>query len=417
MARRKHQSLEPERPEARRRATRSRGLVFEELEPRLLLSTLTPVDAEAAAALAQQPLAAGAIDSWVDQPPPAPADVSDAPAAIGSESPAEIVFLDNRVPDADLLIADLRQQAEAGRNLELVEIGADVDGLSLISSTLASRKDIGAVHVISHGSDGLLLLGAREVDADVLASRAGEVSGWAASLTPDADILLYGCDVGASDQGRALVGGLARLTGADVAASDDVTGHALLGGDWELEVQVGRVEAPVAVSAALQVQWVALLPTADLQPTGDTTIKLKAPDTTNNFGASTQLIIDRETTDLQRALLQFDLSSIPANATINSATLAMQSTQIDGRLNISVYEMLQAWTEGMDDATAGVANWNQSAPATNCGGQSQHQLGRPAHLVRHRAGAGLGGWQQGQQWPDGGESGWRRKPDRDLRQP
>ena len=40
----------------------------------------------------------------------------------------------------------------------------------------------------------------------------------------------------------------------------------------------------------------------------------------NNFGASTQLIIDRESTDLQRALLQFDLSSIPSNAIVNNAS-------------------------------------------------------------------------------------------------
>ena len=43
----------------------------------------------------------------------------------------------------------------------------------------------------------------------------------------------------------------------------------------------------------------------------------------------------------------------------------MQSTQIGGTLNINVYEMLQSWVEGTGDGTAGSANWNQSAPATN----------------------------------------------------
>ena len=95
----------------------------------------------------------------------------------------------------------------------------------------------------------------------------------------------------------------------------------------------------------------------------DTYIKLS--NTGLNYGASTSLLIDRESTDLQRALLQFDLSAIPTNATITSATLTMQATQIDGQLNISVYEMLRAWVEGSGSGAAGAANWNQSAPGTN----------------------------------------------------
>ena len=59
---------------------------------------------------------------------------------------------------------------------------------------------------------------------------------------------------------------------------------------------------------------------------------LKPPNDTKNFGTSTSLVADRETADLQRVLVQFDLSAIPANATINSATLKMQATQLGGAL-------------------------------------------------------------------------------------
>ena len=95
----------------------------------------------------------------------------------------------------------------------------------------------------------------------------------------------------------------------------------------------------------------------------DTYIQLQNP--TFNYGTSPSLIIDREATDLQRALFQFDLSAIPSNATITSATLQMQATQIGGTLNISVYEMLRAWTEGTANGTANAANWNESASGTN----------------------------------------------------
>ncbi len=97
----------------------------------------------------------------------------------------------------------------------------------------------------------------------------------------------------------------------------------------------------------------------------DTYIMLKSPDDVNNFGAAASLVIDRESGDLQRALLLFNLSAIPTNATITSATLNLQATAIDGTLNISVYEMLRAWNEGSGNGTADTANWTQSAPATN----------------------------------------------------
>src|SRR5690606_5664559 len=56
-----------------------------------------------------------------------------------------------------------------------------------------------------------------------------------------------------------LVAQIAALTNADVAASDDVTGHWSLQGDWELEYAVGEIEHAVLVSAETQEGWVGAL--------------------------------------------------------------------------------------------------------------------------------------------------------------
>ena len=45
-------------------------------------------------------------------------------------------------------------------------------------------------------------------------------------------------------------------TGADIAASNDTTGHKDLGGDWDLEVISGQVEAEIAVSQEAQSAFV-----------------------------------------------------------------------------------------------------------------------------------------------------------------
>ena len=97
------------------------------------------------------------------------------------------------------------------------------------------------------------------LDLQTLVQRAAEIESWSHALTADADLLIYGCDIAATQAGEALVSGLAALTGADVAASDDTTGHASLGGDWDLEHRVGPIETNVAVSAAAQASWTAAL--------------------------------------------------------------------------------------------------------------------------------------------------------------
>ena len=181
----------------------------------------------------------------------------------------EIAFIDAGLPDADALAADLLGQQAAGRRIEVVTLDASADGLALISQTLAGRSDIGAVHVLSHGSDGHLQLGRTALDAHTLMQRAGEIAGWSQALSPDADLLLYGCDVAQGATGRQLVQDLAALTGADVAASTDLTGAAARGGDWALEYRTGAVQTALAPSLWAQTQWQGVLATYTVTTTTD----------------------------------------------------------------------------------------------------------------------------------------------------
>lgn len=74
----------------------------------------------------------------------------------------------------------------------------------------------------------------------------------------------------------------------------------------------------------------------------------------NNFGASDELRI--RANGPERTLLRFDLSAIPATATILDARLRVTIiTTAAG--SISVHPLLEAWAEGNLDGTAGVANY------------------------------------------------------------
>ena len=63
----------------------------------------------------------------------------------------------------------------------------------------------------------------------------------------------------AFEDGKALMTALASYTGADVAASDDDTGAAELGGNWDLEYTLGGIESSVLFSQAVQSEWQGLL--------------------------------------------------------------------------------------------------------------------------------------------------------------
>ena len=52
---------------------------------------------------------------------------------------------------------------------------------------------------------------------------------------------------------------IGELCDCDVAASNDVTGHAALGGDWDLEYQIGAIESSVVLSAPSQPGWYSTL--------------------------------------------------------------------------------------------------------------------------------------------------------------
>ncbi|MCP5092073.1 MAG: DUF4347 domain-containing protein, partial [Gammaproteobacteria bacterium] len=89
------------------------------------------------------------------------------------------------------------------------------------------------------------------------------------SLDADADLLIYGCNFGEGIDGEQAAQTLAALTGADVAASDDRTGHVDEYGDWVLEVSTGLIETSVVVSQATQDSWQSALATYTVTNTND----------------------------------------------------------------------------------------------------------------------------------------------------
>jgi glucose/arabinose dehydrogenase len=140
----------------------------------------------------------------------------------------------------DSRVANYQSLLQGARSSEIVLLDAQTDGISQITAALSDRGSIASIHILAHGSAGALQLGNTVLNAATLARHQSEISTWNQSLTAEGDMLLYGCEVAAGDSGVAFVQALAAVTGADIAASTNLTGQ---GGDWRLEVATGAIEA------------------------------------------------------------------------------------------------------------------------------------------------------------------------------
>lgn len=171
----------------------------------------------------------------------------------------QIAFVDTAVADYQTLLNGLDP------NVEVVLIHGG-NGLQQMADTLAGRQGLDAVYVISHGSAGQLRLGDSRLDATNLSQYQAQLAAVGGAVTDEGDLLLYGCEIASGAGGVALIEGLAQATGADVAASDDLTGAAALGGDWELEIAQGSIEASQPFSARALQDFTALLAPTTYQP-------------------------------------------------------------------------------------------------------------------------------------------------------
>jgi hypothetical protein len=162
----------------------------------------------------------------------------------GTDTPRQIVFVDAGVADPQSLTRGIAADAE------VVMLATGRDGIDQITEALVPYKNLDAIHIVSHGGPGYFVLGGTRLDAEALDVYNSDLSAWGDHLALEADILIYGCDVAATEPGEALLSRLGKLTGADVAASMDATGAAALGGDWDLEKSTGPIEAALPLNTS-----------------------------------------------------------------------------------------------------------------------------------------------------------------------
>ncbi|MBW4464061.1 MAG: DUF4347 domain-containing protein [Pegethrix bostrychoides GSE-TBD4-15B] len=183
---------------------------------------------------------------------PAPVFRSAELPSLGSNS-KHLVFIDTSVAELDALIAQIK-------SAEIILLDPQKNGIQQIADALSQRQNLESLQIISHGQAGGVQLGSVLLDQQSLETHVASLKAWGNTLSEQADVLFYGCNIAAGAAGTQFVQRLSQITGADIAASDDLTGSAALGGNWQLEVTTGQIEAESAFLPAVAQIYQAILP-------------------------------------------------------------------------------------------------------------------------------------------------------------
>ncbi|KYC35002.1 hypothetical protein WA1_09695 [Scytonema hofmannii PCC 7110] len=175
------------------------------------------------------------------------------PSSVTSKT---LVFIDTSVADYQTLMSGVESDAQ------VILLHPEWDGVEQITTVL-ERADLTTVHIVSHGSPGCLYLGNSCLNLETLEFYASLLARWFPKEEQSHDstpsLLLYGCNVAATDIGAEFITKLRQKTGAQIAASKTPTGNPALGGHWKLEVTTGRMTTSLVFSVATQEAYTGLL--------------------------------------------------------------------------------------------------------------------------------------------------------------
>jgi hypothetical protein len=167
-----------------------------------------------------------------------PAATADLAASFEKGSPLRLSVVSLEDEQLRSLADELRRQGE-----NVLVLDPNKQGLKDLASTLRQQgRRYDEIQFFSHGTDGSFRVGRNVVSSRTLWRHSGALETIGQALTPGGDLLLYGCNLAEGSKGKQLIERLATITGADVAASTDLTYANGESSDWDLEWSVGSVE-------------------------------------------------------------------------------------------------------------------------------------------------------------------------------
>ena len=233
--------------------------------------------------------------------------VHEAQAVQSFERPRrEVAFVDVTVSDYQTLVDGVGEGVETYL----------VSSMNEISSILKNETNIDAIHILSHGNTGEIIVGNDVLNQSTLNNFDAVLQSMKSSLGENGDILLYGCNVASDGTGQEFIDLLSSETQADVAASNDVTGNSNVNGDWDLEIETGSIETSTIVVENYSSRL------ADVKYTENDSATLVANNVTISSG-----------TNFSGGYVEFSLSGSTSTETL-SLVKASTASIVNGQISI-----------------------------------------------------------------------------------
>lgn len=153
----------------------------------------------------------------------------------------ELVIVDSSLTQ---MTAELKQERPESIFIELQKS----DTSESLSKKIEVHKDIDSIHIFSHGAPGVLYLADDIITSQNIASNK-LFKNLKQSTKPGSDLILYACNLAHGELGKVFLDRIHNSLSLDIAASKDLTGDPSLGGNWELEYQVGNIAARPLIHA------------------------------------------------------------------------------------------------------------------------------------------------------------------------
>ncbi|WP_102348305.1 DUF4347 domain-containing protein [Bacillus sp. Marseille-P3661] len=184
-----------------------------------------------------------------------------------SANSKEILFIDSEIQDAHIIVNNVRNR------MEVVFLNEN-DGLDQVERVLSDRENLSAIHIVTHGSPGKIVLGGQEISKENIENYKKQLSNIGAALHPDGDVLFYGCDVAKGEFGQQFIQQLAESIGRDVAGSEDLTSGNPEKGNAVLESQIGSIQ-----TQSININgWNGVLPNVSKTVDAEQVVSLNAND-------------------------------------------------------------------------------------------------------------------------------------------
>ncbi len=180
--------------------------------------------------------------------------MSSSGSALEPCSSTTLAFVDPDLQDYETLVAGLESGVQA--------IVLQDEGVEQITSTLLTNTCIESVHILASGSPGCVKLGKTLLHVATLDRYAQDLQIWfflSQLCDRHPSLHLYGSRIAMGKQGRSFLKRLHLLTGAGIVASSSSIGHRSMGGNWELELQIGPVCNRTILKPELMARYQGLL--------------------------------------------------------------------------------------------------------------------------------------------------------------